>query len=60
MASGTAEFADGQQTRALYIPLLDDRRAESDETFAVELFASEDDVQIYPTARAQVTIRDDD
>jgi hypothetical protein len=60
IASGTAEFADGQQTRALYIPLLDDRRAESDETFAVELFASEDDVQIYPTARAQVTIRDDD
>jgi serine/threonine protein kinase len=60
IASGTAEFADGQQTRALYIPLLDDRRAESDETFAVELFASEGDVQIFPTARAQVTIRDDD
>jgi hypothetical protein len=60
IASGTAEFADGQQTRALYIPLLDDRRAESDETFAVELFASADAVQIYPTARVQVTIRDDD
>jgi hypothetical protein len=60
MASGTAEFADGQQTRALYIPLLDDRRAESDETFAVELFASSDAVQIYPTARVQVTIRDND
>jgi serine/threonine protein kinase len=60
MASGTAEFADGQQTRALYIPLLDDRRAENDETFEIELFAIDAGAQIYPTPRAQATIRDDD
>ena len=58
--SGTAEFADGQTTRAIYIPLLNDRLAERDETFAVELYAASDGASIHPTARAQATIRDDD
>jgi hypothetical protein len=57
---GVAEFADGQSTRAIYIPLLDDRLAERDETFTVEVFSTGDGVRTYPTARAQVTIRDDD
>ena len=58
--SGTAEFADGQTTRAIYIPLLNDRLAERDETFTVELYESGDGTRIDPTARAQATIRDDD
>jgi hypothetical protein len=57
---GVAEFADGQSTRAIYIPLLDDRLAERDETFTIEVFSTGDGVRTYPTARAQVTIRDDD
>jgi tRNA A-37 threonylcarbamoyl transferase component Bud32 len=58
---GVAYFADGQSTRAIYIPLLNDRLAERDETFTVEVFSTGDDgVRIYPTARAQATIRDDD
>jgi hypothetical protein len=55
-----AEFADGQSTRAIYIPLLNDRLVERDETFTVELFANGEGVRIHPTALAQVSIRDDD
>jgi hypothetical protein len=58
--SGVAEFADGQSTRAIYIPLLNDRLVERDETFTVELFANGEGVRIHPTALAQVSIRDDD
>ncbi len=58
--SGTAEFADGQSTRAIYIPLLNDRLAERDETFTVELYENGDGTRIHPTASAQATIRDDD
>jgi Protein kinase domain/Calx-beta domain len=58
--TGVAEFADGQSTRAIYIPLLNDRLAERDETFTVELFANGQGVRIHPTASAQATIRDDD
>jgi hypothetical protein len=57
---GVADFADGQSTRAIYIPLLNDRLAERDETFTVEVFSTGDGVRIYPTARTQATIRDDD
>ena len=58
--TGVAEFADGQSTRAIYIPLLNDRLVERDETFTVELFASGEGVRIHPTARVQTTIKDDD
>jgi tRNA A-37 threonylcarbamoyl transferase component Bud32 len=58
--SGVAEFADGQSTRAIYIPLLNDRLAERDETFTVEVFTNDDNVRVDPTARALATIRDDD
>lgn len=57
---GVADFAEGQSTRAIYIPLLNDRLAERDETFTVEVFSTGDGVRIYPTARTQATIRDDD
>jgi hypothetical protein len=55
-----AEFADGQSTRAIYIPLLNDRLVERDETFTAEVFVNGAGVRIHPTALAQVTIRDED
>jgi tRNA A-37 threonylcarbamoyl transferase component Bud32 len=58
--SGVAEFADGQSTRAIYIPLLNDRLVERDETFTAEVFVNGASVRIHPTALAQVTIRDED
>jgi hypothetical protein len=58
--SGTAEFADGQTMRAIYIPLRNDFIPERDETFSVELFAGSEGVRIYPAARTEVTILDDD
>jgi tRNA A-37 threonylcarbamoyl transferase component Bud32 len=58
--SGTAEFADGQSARAIYIPLLNDRLAERAETFSVELYAPQGDARINPTARAEARILDDD
>jgi hypothetical protein len=60
VVSGTADFAEGQITRAIYIPLVNDQMAERDETFKVELAASGDGARIFPTAIAQITIRDDD
>jgi hypothetical protein len=58
--TGVAEFSEGQTMRAIYIPLLNDRLAERDETFTVELFESGDGTRIHPTASVQATIRDDD
>jgi hypothetical protein len=58
--SGTADFADGQITRAIYIALVNDRLVERDETFKVELTPTDSSARIFPTATAQITIRDDD
>ena len=60
VVSGTAGFADGQITRAIYIPLVNDRLAERDETFKVEVYVTDDSARVFPTAIAQVTILDDD
>jgi hypothetical protein len=60
MSSGTAEFADGQESRAIYVPLFNDRLAERDEKFTVELYSPDDGTTINPAARAEVTIHDDD
>jgi serine/threonine protein kinase len=59
-ATGTAEFADGQKLRAIYVPLLPDQIAEGTETFFVELTTDRKNVRIGPIGRVQVTIRDDD
>lgn len=59
-AEGTAEFADGQATRAIYVPLLNDLLAERDEGFAVELYAPGGTARINPIGRVRVTLRDDD
>ncbi|MGH8310084.1 MAG: Calx-beta domain-containing protein, partial [Steroidobacteraceae bacterium] len=60
IARGIAEFADGQTTRAIYIPLLNDLNVEPDETFAVELYSPDGMTRINPIPRVQVTVRDND
>lgn len=59
-SSGTAEFADGQTQRAIYVPLLNDPLAERNETFTVELYSPDQGTRIDPAASAEVTIHDDD
>ncbi len=60
VARGVAEFADGQTTRAIYVPLLNDLLIEKDETFTVELFSPGGATRINPIARALVNVRDND
>lgn len=60
MSMGTAEFADGQTSRAIYVPLFNDGLAESNESFTVELYSPDDGTRINPIASAEVTIHDDD
>jgi serine/threonine protein kinase len=57
--SGTVEFADGQTTRAIYVPLRDDQLKEGDETFTVVL-ESPEGVRLGASPQAVATIRDDD
>jgi len=59
-AGGTAEFADGQSLRAIYVPLLPDAVPEGDESFTVEITSDRRAVRVGPIARVKVTIRDDD
>lgn len=60
VARGVAEFADGQTTRAIYVPLLNDLDFERDESFAVELYSPDGMARINPIARVRVTVRDND
>ena len=60
IARGIAEFADGQTTRAIYIPLLNDLNYEPDENFTVELYSPDGMTRINPIPRVQVTVRDND
>jgi hypothetical protein len=57
--SGTVEFADGQTTRAIYVPLRDDQLKEEDETFTVVL-ESPEGARLGASPQAVATIRDDD
>lgn len=57
--SGTIEFADGQATRAIYVPLRNDQVKEEDETFSVVL-QSPEGVRLGSASQAVATIRDDD
>lgn len=60
VARGVAQFADGQTTRAIYVPLLNDLDFERDESFAVELYSPDGMTRINPIARVRVTVRDND
>lgn len=57
--SGLIEFADGQPTRAVYIPLRDDQLSEGDETFSISL-RSPDGARLGAVTEAVITIKDDD
>jgi serine/threonine protein kinase len=57
--SGTIEFADGQATRAIYVPLRNDQEPEDDETFSVVLHSPQG-VRLGAAARVEATILDDD
>jgi len=60
VAQGVAEFADGQSTRAIYVPLLNDLDYERDESFQVELYSPDGLTRINPIPRVRVTLRDND
>lgn len=56
--SGTAEFADLQQIRTLFVPLLNDVERRGDRTFVVELTAISKNAAIAPYRNVSVTIMD--
>ena len=58
-ASGSAEFADGQAQRAIYVALRNDAVAEGAETFTLNLVPSKG-TRLGKTASATATIMDDD
>lgn len=58
-SSGTVRFADGQQQRAIYVPLRNDLLTEDDETFKVCLRTPRQ-ARIDGASCAEATIRDDD
>jgi len=60
VAQGVAEFADGQTTRAIYVPLLNDLDYERDESFVVELYSPDGLTRINPIPRVRITLRDND
>lgn len=58
-SAGTADFADGQAQRAIYVPLRNDLLKERNETFTVRLHSPER-ARLGPLVRVRATILDDD
>ena len=58
--SNTIEFAPGQRTARLLIPLVQDVAFEDNEAFRVELFSGDPDADGEVYAHTAVIIRDDD
>ena len=56
--SGFAEFADNQQVRTLFVPLLNNPNRSSDRTFIVELTSASTRTVITPVRTVKVTILD--
>jgi hypothetical protein len=57
---GTIDIPEGQDLRVVYIPILNDRVRESNESFDVELFDVSGPGSLEPITRATVTILDND
>ena len=58
--AGTLDFADGETSRTLSVPILDDSETEGDESFSVELSNPTGGATLGAPAAATVTIGDDD
>jgi hypothetical protein len=58
--SGTLSFAPGETSKTFTVPLVDDRRLEDDEEFAVELTSASGDAQLPVQPKQVVTIENDD
>jgi|GEM_PF-655383 len=54
------EFADGQAVTRLFVPLVNDGRAESGETFTLEIADAEGGAELGSRTTAEVSIIDDD
>lgn len=58
--SGTVEFKHGEQSKTIPITIIDDKTAEKDESFSIELFNPKGGVKMGRFAKSVITIINDD